>query len=178
MGNKPWRYAVVLDAGSSGTRAHVYRWLHPTYAREHADAPALHSLPEIHTKHKWTKKTKPGLSSFAASPEELGPNHLQQLLEHVLKVVPDEAVPETPIFLLATAGMRLLPEAQRTALLDSTCTYIRTHSRFQLPECARSVQVIDGATEGLYGWLATNYLVGSFDDTIKPPHTYGFLDMG
>jgi len=43
--------------------------------------------------------------------------------------------------------------------------------------------VIPGETEGLYGWIAANYLLGGFDDPSshnhgKGHHTYGFLDMG
>jgi len=43
--------------------------------------------------------------------------------------------------------------------------------------------VIPGETEGLYGWIAANYLLGGFDDAQshmhgKGHHTYGFLDMG
>ena len=41
--------------------------------------------------------------------------------------------------------------------------------------------MISGETEGLYGWIAANYLLGGFDKTIdhgNGHHTYGFLDMG
>ena len=43
--------------------------------------------------------------------------------------------------------------------------------------------MIPGETEGLYGWIAANYLLGGFDaaeehDHGKGHHTYGFLDMG
>jgi len=90
---------------------------------------------------------------------------------------------DTPIFLLATAGMRLLPKSQQEALLANTCSYLQNHSRFQLPDCDIHVRVIPGETEGLYGWIAANYLLGGFDKPEKHDHgkghsTYGFLDMG
>ena len=90
---------------------------------------------------------------------------------------------DTPIFLLATAGVRLLPELQRKALLDQICTFARSSTNFLLPECQLHIQVIPGETEGLYGWIAANYLLGGFDAPEehahgKGHHTYGFLDMG
>ncbi|KAL4889409.1 nucleoside phosphatase family-domain-containing protein [Aspergillus ambiguus] len=178
-----WHYGVVLDAGSSGTRVHVYRWLNSDAARKGADAQKLKSLPEIKTKPDWTKKIHPGVSSFADRPEEVGPQHLEELFEHARKIVPRDAIKDTPIFLLATAGMRLLPDVERNVLLDQICSYARANSDFLLPDCGVHIQVIPGVTEGLYGWIATNYLLGSFDepdahDHGKGHHTYGFLDMG
>lgn len=178
-----WRYAVVLDAGSSGTRAHVYRWPDPATKRPSAKIDELTSLPEIKSKSSWAKKIKPGVSSFAESPAQVGPDHLQPLLDHVLDVIPSKAVEDTPIFLLATAGMRLLSAGQQTDLLDNVCAYVRETTDFLLPDCDVHVKVIDGKTEGLYGWIATNYLLNGFDepeahDHGKDHHTYGFLDMG
>ncbi|OJD16790.1 hypothetical protein AJ78_03080 [Emergomyces pasteurianus Ep9510] len=177
------RYAVVLDAGSSGTRVHVYKWLDSAKARKSASAKALMSLPEIITKDKWTKKTHPGISTFSEKPDSVGLQHLRHLLDHAQEFIPEEEVRATPIFLLATAGMRLLPKQQQRAILDNVCAYIRTSTDFLIPDCKQHVQVIEGDTEALYGWIATNYLVGGFDDKQshdhgKGHHTYGFLDMG
>ncbi|KAK5059937.1 hypothetical protein LTR84_009820 [Exophiala bonariae] len=175
------RYGVVLDAGSSGTRVYVYRWLDNSVAR--LDTSSLHALPELETKDKWTKKVHPGVSTFGTTPELVGDDHLKPLIKHALEYVPKDAVPNTPIFLLATAGMRLLPDFQRTALLRNICSYFQSETKFLLPDCDLHVQVIPGETEGLYGWIAANYLLGGFDDKEqhnhgKGHHTYGFLDMG
>lgn len=124
-----------------------------------------------------------GVSSFSESPERVGPDHLAELLKHAQDIVPEDAIRETPIFLLATAGMRLLGNLERELLLDQICSYTRANSDFLLPDCDIHIQVIPGNTEGLYGWIATNYLLGSFDapetgDPGKGHNTYGFLDMG
>lgn len=122
------------------------------------------------------------MSSFSDSPERVGPDHLAELLKHAQEIVPEDAVRDTPIFLLATAGMRLLGNTERELLLDQVCSYTRANSDFLLPDCDVHIQVIPGVTEGLYGWIATNYLLGSFDapkgDPGKGHNTYGFLDMG
>lgn len=176
-----YNYGVVLDAGSSGTRVYIYRWLKNTLARQKTDA--LHGLPELETKDKWTKKVHPGVSTFGEKPELVGIDHLKGLVDHALDYIPREAVPSTPIFLLATAGMRLLPDQQREDVLSSICSYLKTETAFFLPDCDLHIQVIPGETEGLYGWVAANYLLGGFDhakehDHGKGHHTYGFLDMG
>ncbi|KAL8731634.1 MAG: hypothetical protein Q9166_003322 [cf. Caloplaca sp. 2 TL-2023] len=178
-----WRFGVILDAGSSGTRLHVYKWVDPSDVRKAAGTDNLQSLLELKTEKKWTKKIHPGVSTFGETPDRIGPDHLKKLFEHALKIVPKDAVSETPIFLLATAGMRLLPDSQRSRLLAEVCSYARSQTPFLIPDCTTNFQVIPGSTEGLYGWVAANYLLGGFDspkdhDHGKGHHTYGFLDMG
>ncbi|CAK7211327.1 Golgi apyrase [Sporothrix eucalyptigena] len=175
------RWGVIIDAGSSGSRLHVYRWKDPSRAIEDASKEDLHSLPKIKT--KWTKKIRPGISTFGEKPALVGADHLQELIDYALEVVPEDMIADTPIFLMATAGMRFLPQLQQTALLRETCSYLRQHTSFALPDCTQNIQVISGETEGLYGWLAANYLLGGFDHPEKHEHgqnhhTYGFLDMG
>ncbi|KAF2788735.1 hypothetical protein K505DRAFT_285590 [Melanomma pulvis-pyrius CBS 109.77] len=178
-----WRHGVILDAGSSGTRVHIYRWLNSDKARAQAEAAQLHSLPVIETDKKWTKKIHPGISTFGDNPHDIGPDHLEELLSHALQHVPLEDVPNTPLFLLATAGMRILSPLKQKAVLTEVCDFARRTTKFQLPDCDLHVQVIPGETEGLYGWIAANYLLGGFDNPKdhehgKGHHTYGFLDMG
>lgn len=108
---------------------------------------------------------------------------MKELFDHALSIIPDDQVEDTPIFLMATAGMRLLPPMQQKALKREICEYAQKHTKFSLPDCDLHIQVISGETEGLYGWIAANYLVGGFDAPEehqhgKDHHTYGFLDMG
>ncbi|KAL5588692.1 hypothetical protein FOBRF1_015220 [Fusarium oxysporum] len=178
---KSSQYGVILDAGSSGTRVYIYKWKNHAKAAKDASAAELKSLPKI--KLKENKKIHPGVSSFAEKPAQIGPDHLQQLIDIALDEVPDSKISETPVYLMATAGMRLLPKPQQSALLKSMCTYLQSNTNFILPDCDAHIQVISGETEGLYGWIAANYLLGGFDhpeehDHGKNHHTYGFLDMG
>lgn len=178
---KSSQYGVVLDAGSSGTRVYIYKWKNHAAAVKDASVTKLKTLPKI--KLKESKKIHPGVSTFADKPSEIGVNHLAELLKIALAEVPADKVSETPIYLMATAGMRLLPKPKQTALLQSMCTYLQASTKFILPDCNAHIQVISGETEGLYGWIAANYLLGGFDhpeehDHGKNHHTYGFLDMG
>lgn len=143
----------------------------------------MHSLPKLETHKKWTKKIKPGVSTFGENPTAVGPEHLEELVDHALKIIPKDQIVDTPIFLMATAGMRLLPKVQQSALTREICTYLRGNTLFSLPDCDLQIQVIPGETEGLYGWIATNYLLGGFDHPEQHEHgkghsTFGFLDMG
>lgn len=175
------QYGVILDAGSSGTRVYIYKWKDPAKALKHASASDAHILPKLKL-HK-SKKIHPGVSTFAENVAAVGPDHLKALIDTALDEIPADQVSSTPIFLLATAGVRFLPKHQQTALLGGICTYLQANTRFQLPDCSSHIQVISGETEGLYGWIAANYLLGGFDSPDehahgKGHHTYGFLDMG
>ncbi|KAF4125349.1 Golgi nucleoside diphosphatase [Geosmithia morbida] len=178
------QYGVILDAGSSGTRVYVYKWKNPARAGKDALPDELRSLPKL--KLKESKKIHPGISTFADDPKAVGKKHLKQLIKVATNEIPDYKIAETPIFLLATAGVRMLPKFEQTRLLGDICSWLQTETDFDLPDCKQHVQVIPGETEGLYGWIAANYMLGGFDHPQTEgtgagqshPHTYGFLDMG
>ncbi|CAG8569963.1 13481_t:CDS:2, partial [Racocetra fulgida] len=175
---------AVIDAGSSGSRIQIYSWKEHDFVRRGKDPKDLHILPTIERGDefgvKWQKKANirinsTGISSFALNPTQVGEKHLKELIDFALEVVPPDEVSNTPIYLLATAGMRLLPPQQQAAILQSE-------------------------KEGLYGWVAVNYLMGGFEkdkgehkvinslqlnqsydnDPSSTKHltTFGFLDMG
>lgn len=139
--------------------------------------------PAISAKKKWHRKVTPGLSSFTQSPQKVGNHHLKYLLNLASSVVPKSEHYRTPIFLHATAGMRLLPPNEQEPILENVCQYFASNSDFFMPDCKSHVNVIDGDIEGLYGWLSINYLMGAFDRPQEHEHgknhnTYGLLDMG
>ncbi|CAF9911687.1 MAG: hypothetical protein GOMPHAMPRED_007492 [Gomphillus americanus] len=176
-----WQYGVVIDAGSSGSRVHIYRWLKADRAIQDASDRELHSLPVV--KSRKELKIKPGVSTFGSTPDLVGEKHLQELFDYADTVVPEKSRSSTPIFLLATAGMRLLSDKERSRLLEEICAYTKSTTNYLITDCDLHFQVIPGETEGLYGWIAANYLLGGFDapeehDHGKNHHTYGFLDMG
>lgn len=125
----------------------------------------------------------PGISSFSDTPDGVI-TYLAPLLDHALLHVPPSLHAETPIFLLATAGMRLLSSSQQAGILKAACDFIRFHSQFRLDKpsaegpCGSSIRIITGEEEGLFGWIAINYLLDGFVQTDTGAATYGFMDMG
>ncbi|CAI5758790.1 unnamed protein product [Candida verbasci] len=208
----PYDYIVIIDAGSKGSRVYIYNWLNPKIALQkgvnleifkplskridkedeidsdpesetEVDTKRKTLFPKIQAKRRWHKKITPGISSFNKSPHKIGKHHLSKLLSKASKVVPKSQHYRTPIFLHSTGGMRLLQPPEQQQILDNICKYFQSNSDFFIPDCASHVNVIDGDFEGLYGWLAINSLIGSFDDPDSHKHgknhtTYGLLDMG
>eukprot|EP00882_Tetradesmus_deserticola_P018031 GHRQ01019348.1.p1 GENE.GHRQ01019348.1~~GHRQ01019348.1.p1 ORF type:complete len:264 (+),score=117.16 GHRQ01019348.1:30-821(+) len=140
------RHLVVLDAGSTGTRVHVF-----SYAVDPRSSYAQLQLPEPKL------KVEPGLSSYAADAAGAGAS-LQPLLDFARQHVPVQQQAQTPVYLMATAGLRLLPITAADAILEH-CRKKLLASKFLFrPEWA---SIISGTNEGLYGWVAANYAAGS-----------------
>ena len=125
-----------------------------------------------------------GISSLAADPSAVGA-YLTPLFDHARSIMPPSQLASTPVYVLATAGMRLLPLAQSSAILQQACKFVQNSTPFLAQDCENQIRIISGEEEGVYGWIAINYLMDGFDahgvaDKGKGQHssTYGFLDMG
>ncbi|KAF8635482.1 hypothetical protein AX17_003872 [Amanita inopinata Kibby_2008] len=181
------RFGIVIDAGSSGSRLQIYSWQDPRSMIIEKGSDLAYSLPKVEKGtqqgDEWVKKVEPGVSSFADNPEGVA-GHLVPLLEHAMAQIPPSLHPETPLFLLATAGMRLLTPEKQAEVLEHTCRFLRLHSHFKIDPpsdkgpCGTSVRIITGEEEGLFGWIAVNYLTNGFTGPHEEGTTYGFLDMG
>ncbi|KAJ7590701.1 nucleoside phosphatase family-domain-containing protein [Mycena floridula] len=176
-------FGVVIDAGSSGSRVQIYSWQNPARGIGKNSPEAL-LLPKVEkgTKNgaEWVHKVEPGISTFSDNIKGIA-EYLRPLLAHADQHIPPSLHPNTPLFLLATAGMRLLTPEQQAEVLLETCYFLRNHSHFKIETasaagpCGSSVRIITGEEEGLFGWIAVNYLMDGFKDERT---TYGFLDMG
>ena len=157
------RYGIVFDAGSSGSRIHVYKW--KTGGGGPKDAFDLVEDDIL--------KIKPGLSAYKDTPSEAGAS-LLPLLTHAKSKIPAEVVSKTPVFLMATAGLRMVGETAKDAILQSVCGTLSA-SGF-LFKCEWS-SVLDGRDEGLYGWVTVNYLLDALYPP-APPEPVGIIDLG
>ena len=151
------QHAVVLDAGSTGSRVLAF-----TFHR-HIFTGNLVLESEL-----W-KEVKPGLSSHAADPQA-GASTISHLLNLAKESVPKEQRASTPVTLMATAGLRLLPATQADALLAAVRETIDA-SGFD----NRGVDVMSQLDEGVFGWLTVNYLLQQLEN---PKKSYVALDLG
>ncbi len=119
---------------------------------------------------------------------------MRPLLDFAASTIPTSQHSSTPIFLFATAGMRLVPLSAQTRLLNEACSLVRSEYGFLVAPgygCDMAFQVISGILfradvtlgelEGIFGWLTVNYLkhglAHSPVEADDKPATYGFLDM-
>ncbi|KAI8486470.1 Ectonucleoside triphosphate diphosphohydrolase 3 [Branchiostoma belcheri] len=164
------QYGIVLDAGSTHTQLFVYRW--PGLRRNDTAATV--------TQVASCRAEGPGISGYSDDPTKAGPSLDKCLSTVAMTTVPSHARADTPIYLGATAGMRLLRERSletSTQIMTSVQTTLR-HYPFQFePVQAR---IISGREEGSFSWVTVNYLVGNFENNVQTlsPTTYGALDMG
>mmetsp|Transcript_4747 Transcript_4747/g.17530 ORF Transcript_4747/g.17530 Transcript_4747/m.17530 type:complete len:507 (-) Transcript_4747:123-1643(-) len=153
------KYAVVFDAGSTGSRVHVFRF-------------DLRRDGELALMDDTFQQLKPGLSSFAASPTE-GADSLKPLLELAMRTVPAAARAGTTVAVRATAGLRLLPGEQAHELLRAVEKLLNEYP-FQINH--GSVSIMDGAEEGAFQWLTMNYLLGNLRGDLGS--TVATVDLG
>ncbi|XP_061611022.1 ectonucleoside triphosphate diphosphohydrolase 5-like isoform X2 [Phyllopteryx taeniolatus] len=153
-------YAVMFDAGSTGTRIHVYAFVHT-----HADAFPVLDNETFHS-------VKPGLSAHIHSPETAAQS-VRTLLKVAESAVPRQRWESTPVLLRATAGLRLMSADKAQALLRQV-QRVFDDSPFLVPY--NSVGIMDGTSEGILAWITVNFLSGHLHAHNK--QTVGILDLG
>ncbi|KAM8921291.1 nucleoside diphosphate phosphatase ENTPD5 [Pelodytes ibericus] len=158
-------YGIVLDAGSTGTRIHIY-----TFKQGSTGTVMRFGGSPLQLQGEVFESLKPGLSEFADQPKK-GAETVQRLLDIAKNVVPTTHWSHTPIILKATAGLRLLPHHKAEALLTEIRNVFRA-SPFLIPD--NSVSIMDGTDEGILAWVGVNFLTGR----LNGHHTVGILDLG
>ncbi|KAG7480424.1 hypothetical protein MATL_G00055940 [Megalops atlanticus] len=149
-----YMYGIVLDAGSSHTAMYVYKW--PADKQNGTGIVTQHS--ECHVKGG-------GISSYAKQRGGAG-RSLETCLNQATTDIPKSRHHLTPVYLGATAGMRLLNISDPTEseqIMEEVGQKIRSY-----PFSFRGAAILSGREEGAYGWVTVNYLLENF---IK----YGFV---
>lgn len=142
----------IIDGGSTGSRLHIY-----TYDLDEYNSP-------INIAEQWSKKVKPGFATLDNNQAAVD-SYFNNLFS---------GAPETtlPVYFYATAGMRLLPQPKQAEMLAYLNTWFNQQSQWQLAEA----KTITGKEEGVFGWLAVNYQLGTLADESK--ELAGVMDMG
>eukprot|EP01095_Lingulamoeba_sp_RSL-Kostka_P013483 TRINITY_DN5608_c0_g1_i1.p1 TRINITY_DN5608_c0_g1~~TRINITY_DN5608_c0_g1_i1.p1 ORF type:complete len:434 (-),score=140.11 TRINITY_DN5608_c0_g1_i1:102-1403(-) len=166
-----YEYGIMLDAGSSSTKLHIYTWP----KRENKSLPIVQSAP-IGEVSPWYDKVKPGISSYKDDPESAGAS-LTPLINYAIDKIPINKQQITPIYLFATAGMRLLDEDSQKKILDSCAETLAASPFLFNYETLNMARVISGEDEGVYGWITVNYLSGTLQEG-NIYNTLGALDLG
>ncbi|XP_010871012.1 LOW QUALITY PROTEIN: ectonucleoside triphosphate diphosphohydrolase 7 [Esox lucius] len=191
VNNAALNYGIVVDCGSSGSRVFVYYW--PPHNGNPHTLLDIRQMRDLNRKPV-VKKIKPGISNLALTPSKAS-DYLHPLLSFAAAHVPQKKHKETPLYILCTAGMRLLPESQQTAILEDLVTDVRADFDFLFS--SSHAEVISGKQEGVYAWIGINFVLGRFDHAededdamvevttgsqnnhpISRRRTVGIMDMG
>ncbi|KAI8386933.1 nucleoside phosphatase GDA1/CD39 [Blakeslea trispora] len=160
------KYALMVDAGSTGSRIHVYRF----HQCSHKEAVKLEE-------EELFAQTIPGLSAYPDNPQAAAES-LDVLLDNAVQIVPPSLQKKTPIQVKATAGLRLLGQEKSEAILRAVRHHIET--KYPFPIIGEDgVAIMDGRDEGVYAWITVNFLLGHFDPHgNQQRHTAAVLDLG
>lgn len=187
-------HGLMIDAGSTGSRIHLYEWeprvLHSQ--RDVQDAVSGHKLSFPTSQSRWSDRLRPGIASFASiqSDNELQTavaDYLEPLLEFAKMVLREKKkhFDSFPIFFRATAGMRANDKHERSRVLNAVRTLFNdpAYSPFYFKD--EFARVLSGEEEAVFGWAGTNFIMGNLlqdsqgaGTVVNPRLTYGALDMG
>ncbi|KAM6994181.1 LOW QUALITY PROTEIN: ectonucleoside triphosphate diphosphohydrolase 3 [Tautogolabrus adspersus] len=174
-GTDALEYGIVIDSGSSRSNIYLYQW---PGEKENETG--------VVTENKNCRVDGDGISEMKVDPEKDARSWeaFNKCMDIIMKIIPDEKHKTTPLFLGATAGMRLLherDEQRSNEILASLTEYLSS-----LPFAFQNASIISGQEEGLYGWVTVNYLKGNFlekhlwNKYIRPEgaKTTGSMDLG
>lgn len=150
------QYGLMIDAGSTGSRMHTFSFKRSGGTLKLINEDFL--------------AVKPGLSSYKDDPKGAAKS-LDRLVQRSKTIVPKALYKSTPVFLRATAGLRLVGAEAADSILREVRTYLAASGfRFDSPSWAR---VLGGNDEGIYSWITVNYLLDR-----GARNTVGTLEMG
>ncbi len=175
----PTQHGLIIDAGSTGSRMHVYQW----DARRFEKVPPPFSYPL--TSNRWTDRLAPGISAFGDSPQDVGTS-LDPLISFAKEVLAgkEHQFKYFPIYLKATGGMRQLLPEKREAIIAEVRKYMANETTCPFYFEHDFARVVSGEEEGIYGWTAINFLLGKLlpasagSGTADANSSVGALDLG
>lgn len=147
--------AIIGDAGSSGTRIYLF----------HGEDVATASHAQI----------KGGLAKEGVQKTMIG---LAPLLVKTLGEYREycDSKEDPIIFILGTAGTRLIPEDERNKLWRDLEKAVKNVGHFKAGE----FRTLSGTEEGLFALIGANFLEGALDNSLTPTAKglVGVMDLG
>lgn len=139
-------YGVVMDAGSSHSELFAFSW----------PSEKLNGTGEVSLLHRCY--IKGGISSYASHANDLV-EYMLPCLQEMENFIPKKMHKHTPIYSVATAGMRILRDFDP----EGTVAVLATLREVLVANSTLSVKpghpsIIPGYSEGIAGWMAVNYL--------------------
>ncbi|KAI3917040.1 hypothetical protein MKX01_003489 [Papaver californicum] len=159
--SKPKGFGVIIDAGNTGSRIHVFEFLNEG------------RIPFIGFDGKGSKslKVRPALVEFADDPDNAGSSILR-LLKFAKKRVPKTQWKNTRVWLMASEGLRGVGLDASKAILDSCRRILRSSGFLFENEWA---SLLTGQDEGVYAWVGANYALGTL--VSDPQETTGIVEL-
>ncbi|KAK4760551.1 hypothetical protein SAY87_005444 [Trapa incisa] len=117
-------------------------------------------------------KVGSGLAEFGSEPEEAG-RVISEMVEFAKWKVPEKERSSTRVVLLVNGGLERLILDQRDGILELFRQILRK-STFQFRD--EWVREIQGEDEGVYAWVAVNYVLGSLRGELQD--TTGVIELG
>ena len=186
-------HGMMIDAGSGGSRLHLFEWeprvLHNP--REVDAAVSGKKLTYPGTDTRWTDRLSPGLSDFATLPDDELQDavsaYLAPFIDFAATILSskEEHFARFPIFLRATAGMRVIEQSDRFRVMAAVRNFFNNETANPFQFVDEQARVISGEEEAIYGWTGINFAMGNLVEesegsgtVLNPRLTYGALDMG
>uniref|UniRef100_A0A3P9P6C1 Ectonucleoside triphosphate diphosphohydrolase 3 n=1 Tax=Poecilia reticulata TaxID=8081 RepID=A0A3P9P6C1_POERE len=149
------KFGIVIDSGSSRSNVYLYEW-----PGEKENETGVCNPNEFGVSSKEDEKTFKGF---------------QDCMDEIKSHIPGEKHKTTPLFLGATAGMRLLEmkdEKRANKIMGKLRDFLNKQN-FQF----HNASIITGQEEGLFGWITVNYLKENFLE-VRLEKTVGSMDLG
>ncbi|ELR05624.1 Guanosine-diphosphatase [Pseudogymnoascus destructans] len=168
--SKPLKqYVLMIDAGSTGSRIHVYRFNNcgPT---PYLEDEAFKMTPKV-------VGGSSGLSSYDDDAEGAAKS-LDMLMDVAMEYVPENLRSCSPVAVKATAGLRKLGDVKSDKILAAVRTRLETKYPFPVVSTKEGgVEVMEGTDEGVFAWITTNYLLDKIGGPDQIP-TAATFDLG
>jgi Golgi nucleoside diphosphatase len=158
--------AILIDAGSSGSRFYIYSWTAENDSWTD-DVPSDLSAEKSY-------EVEPGIIEYYENTAAME-MEFQAGLDEVIAYVEGEEdrcqnTEDIPIWLMSTAGLRTESNSDVKNILDDIGVWFVANAPFDW----KYGRLLSGEEEATYAWIATNYVLDLFGDGEK----VGIIEMG